>query len=655
MIAERTTDVQIQSTITGASYAAGIDDENMAHIIGLFTDLYSDQQMAVIREYSTNALDAQIEAGVSGPISVTLPAPLAPFFTVEDRGCGLDATDIQKIYSRYGTSTKRATNDQNGMLGLGCKAALTYTQQFTVESVKNGVRTVCSISRQDGGVPVFTVIASTPTTDANGTKVIVPVNRYHIRDFELKAAEFYSYWPVDAVRINGEPPTPVQGLDLGDGMMIVKARDTYGGQHNRVVMGNVAYPISNDEFVSSIPYSYSLIARVPIGSVTFTPSREALMYTKQTHATLEDLKAGIEAALPKAVQGEVDKSATHREAIQAALRWRELMGRHAPISSFTFQGRTFPKTIDGQFTLVNRKSRSLSQSGHAARGFAVEYAADALFVTGFAPSKFTAQHKRKLLKYAEDNSIDCAYFALTAATTVAGDGWIDDSQIVTWESVRTVKLDPISYRNYGSGRPTGSYDAFVGSVSGCHKHIQAAEIDTNERIFYARSMNKWDVSEAASVIAKWDAKATVVCLPENRYAKFTRNFPDAKNYREGLQQAYDAWASSLTDEVKEALAIHDRGNTNWYKRLDAAKIDDPDLKRAITTFDAVDVAAAQTARRQFDKVLPVINTAGSSAKPFVCPTLKYPLLNELRYMSVRPGAVRDHLYIYLNAAYAASC
>ena len=41
--------------------------------------------------------------------------------------------DIHSIYSQYGESTKRGTNAQNGMLGLGCKSALTYTNQFTMK------------------------------------------------------------------------------------------------------------------------------------------------------------------------------------------------------------------------------------------------------------------------------------------------------------------------------------------------------------------------------------------------------------------------------------------------------------------------------------------------------------------------------------------
>ena len=34
------------------------DENSIAHLMSVLTDLYSDKELAVIREYSTNALDA---------------------------------------------------------------------------------------------------------------------------------------------------------------------------------------------------------------------------------------------------------------------------------------------------------------------------------------------------------------------------------------------------------------------------------------------------------------------------------------------------------------------------------------------------------------------------------------------------------------------
>jgi hypothetical protein len=123
----------LESTMTPeATIGMTIDEGAMAHIMSVLTDLYSDPIAAVIREYSTNGYDAHVEAGITRPIEVNLPSVYAQTFTVRDYGLGLDLDDLYRIYSRYGASTKRESNDVVGMLGLGCKSGLTFTNQFSM-------------------------------------------------------------------------------------------------------------------------------------------------------------------------------------------------------------------------------------------------------------------------------------------------------------------------------------------------------------------------------------------------------------------------------------------------------------------------------------------------------------------------------------------
>ena len=107
------------------SYSFGIKQSGISHIFNVLRNqLYSDKVLAVIREYSTNAVDAHIEVGKKDtPIKVTLPNPLSLDFKVRDFGRGLTEREIGEIYAMYGESTKRGTNEQIGQLGLGCKSA----------------------------------------------------------------------------------------------------------------------------------------------------------------------------------------------------------------------------------------------------------------------------------------------------------------------------------------------------------------------------------------------------------------------------------------------------------------------------------------------------------------------------------------------------
>jgi hypothetical protein len=61
------------------SVSFGIKQDGLAHIFGVLRNqLYSDKILAVIREYSANALDANVEAGSDKPIVVTAPNSLDP-------------------------------------------------------------------------------------------------------------------------------------------------------------------------------------------------------------------------------------------------------------------------------------------------------------------------------------------------------------------------------------------------------------------------------------------------------------------------------------------------------------------------------------------------------------------------------------------------
>ena len=121
-----------------------IKQDNLAHIFGILRNqLYSNKPLAVIREYCTNAFDAHVDAGKADePIIVNVPTHISPTLIIRDNGNGLTTEQVYQIFASYGESTKRGTNDQVGMLGLGSKSAFCYVDSFTVTSFNNGVKSV---------------------------------------------------------------------------------------------------------------------------------------------------------------------------------------------------------------------------------------------------------------------------------------------------------------------------------------------------------------------------------------------------------------------------------------------------------------------------------------------------------------------------------
>ena len=99
--------ITVVDTTDGEKIQMELDAHSLAHIMSVLTDLYSDTEMACIREYSTNAFDAQVEAGVTRPIEVFTPTALRPLLVIRDFGIGMNVEDIRKTYSKYGASSKR--------------------------------------------------------------------------------------------------------------------------------------------------------------------------------------------------------------------------------------------------------------------------------------------------------------------------------------------------------------------------------------------------------------------------------------------------------------------------------------------------------------------------------------------------------------------
>ena len=108
-----------------------IDAEDMRYVASLLRNNYSNTQLAVVREVSANALDANAEANASRPIEIKVPTSMNPTFAVRDFGGGLSEEDVFGLYSKYGKSTKRESNNYIGAFGIGKFAPLSYGDNFT--------------------------------------------------------------------------------------------------------------------------------------------------------------------------------------------------------------------------------------------------------------------------------------------------------------------------------------------------------------------------------------------------------------------------------------------------------------------------------------------------------------------------------------------
>ena len=652
--------LDVDSTLVGERVGMGIDESALHHIMSVLTDLYSDPELAVIREYSTNALDAHRDAGNPAPIEVTLPSTLAPFFRVRDYGDGLDAEDIRSIYSRYGTSTKRESNDVVGMLGLGCKSALTYTDQFTIVATKNGRTVQVSVHRDENGGGSMTIVSDEyDPHQPSGIEVIIPAKREN--DFERKARAFFRFWSAGDVLVNGEAPKHVadtaEGTWLIPDKLLIADNARLGinrlGEGGFVVMGNVAYPMPPESDYSK-RRKFGVVAFVEIGEVNFTPSREALQMTKRTKETLDRIDADVSRELLRTMQETVTKAESPAAALRAAQVANEW---GVKIGELKFQGRSIPEKLDRSlcidpargnspvrgYLVVNSKSYA-RKSGDNVRVLP-PHSEGRVYFTNFGATVFSSAKREKLALWLEQQGMERPpQIVLVDELNAEERFWTKGSPVHDWTPIQALKITRASTVGSGySTRPTGSYPM---RLAGTWGDFTAAEIPIAQPIVklpsrqHSRQHSNGRYNDNGQ-IQKIPASVTVVYLSENRVGKFDRDFPSAVTLREYVSTEAAAWAAQQTPDLMLAAWYQLRQSGRALTGLDPLKINDPELARRVRLQNTPSVKDALALHQEY-----LEEPAGV---PTGDPFKQYDLLRG----SYSPPT-RNHTYLYVNAAYAAA-
>lgn len=276
--------------------------------------LYQDKALAVVRELSTNALDAQVEKGNGDiPFLVHLPTQFEPFFSIRDYGTGMTDEVVMELYSTMGSSSKRESNLFNGALGVGSKAPFAYTQggAFTLSSFVEGVKSIYSVF-SDGGVPSIALLGKFDTDEGNGVEISVPVNTSDIETFKTRATRVYTWFEVKPIT-NVTLTYP----ELGKPMFKGKDWEIHTtGLPSVVVMANVAYPIEASSNNLSLLGTSGLVIYAKTGEIQMAGSREGISYTKETLAKLSEWETEIRQILVSQLEDMLNGSTSYIEVVK---------------------------------------------------------------------------------------------------------------------------------------------------------------------------------------------------------------------------------------------------------------------------------------------------------------------------------------------------
>ena len=247
----------------------------------LSKNLYSDSIGSTIRECASNALDSHRRAGVEDPIVVSFKLDDSNnyVFSVEDFGIGLDADDVRNIISKYGKSTKRNSDTELGMMGLGFKAPLAYSSSFYFICRKDGIeRKYMMYEGEDTNT--IDLLYERSTEERNGVKVIVPVKWSDRSGFHSKIQEQLAYF--DSVYFD-----VIAGGHSVDNKFTIYRGDYFQysemskDDYLHICLDNVYYPLDFNKLgISQLEFPVALRFSLTDG-IFPTPNREAIRYTQE--------------------------------------------------------------------------------------------------------------------------------------------------------------------------------------------------------------------------------------------------------------------------------------------------------------------------------------------------------------------------------------
>ena len=309
---------------------------------------YNNPILAVIREYTCNALDIHNTTGQTKPFLVVAPSQAEPMFRVRDYGTGLNRDEMEQIYCSYLNSTKDDDNNQIGGFGLGSKAGFGYADMFVVTSWNGGYKSVYNAYRGADRVPQLALASREESDEPAGLEVCIPVRLTDVSNFGWAMQSFLMHFEPGTYEPVGVIVTPFKSVLSGATWRTSSDLTGRVFSHSvsvpaKIKMGPVTYKVDWHQVGDSIAIN-NLIIDCPIGSCSLPFTREEVALDDATKEFLKKRLAEVRAeAINLMVKRDIEGAASLWEAAAAVAKNAEYL-------------RIFGSTIDE----VNYKGRAIT-------------------------------------------------------------------------------------------------------------------------------------------------------------------------------------------------------------------------------------------------------------------------------------------------------
>jgi hypothetical protein len=320
-------------------------DTNSDMIIKLLRDkMYKNKIGAVCREVISNSRDANRENDKKHtPVKVELihnKSYVSEEYSISfsDEGIGISPDRMDNIFLKYGSSTKRETNEYTGGFGIGAKTPFAYTDEFFINTVVNVAGENVLFQYQaliisDGSreVSKMILINKEKTTQQTGTKITIPIQEEDIEEFEKELIYTTSFWGVKPHFIGFEFKNLVKEIEIvhkQKEFMFMKERkynNIYGDSSYIILIDEIPYIFDNNKLLEInenlsfiIQDNFKFVLKFNTGEITVSGSREDIEYTKENIKKIIQRNNLIISEGEKMIREKIEQASSYSEACKNA-------------------------------------------------------------------------------------------------------------------------------------------------------------------------------------------------------------------------------------------------------------------------------------------------------------------------------------------------
>jgi len=228
----------------------------------------------------------------------------------KDNGVGISPDRMADVFVNYGKSTKRGTDGQTGGFGLGAKTPFSYTDSFAISTRYDGIKYTYMTASEEGKPGQMYEIQQEPTSERNGTEIIVPMKENDRNIFEKEVFRATAFWTVRPKLVNFNSKFDYKVLNEHEGVKIISNNYiTEDGYERHLVTGynlvidGIIYDLDSSLIEEDLNQRAIVLITFDTGDLTLTANREAVQYDEKTSgrikSKLASLKKHYEAKLTK--------------------------------------------------------------------------------------------------------------------------------------------------------------------------------------------------------------------------------------------------------------------------------------------------------------------------------------------------------------------